>query len=52
VGELDPTHPPSMSRRLAQRLNDAPVHVVPNASTFSITHVFPDVLRFAATGGG
>jgi pimeloyl-ACP methyl ester carboxylesterase len=48
VGELDPTHPPVMSRRLAQRLGDAPVTVVPGAATFGMVSAFPDVLRHAA----
>ena len=48
VGELDPTHPPIMSRRMAQRLGDAPVTVVPGAATFGMLRVFPDVLRHAA----
>jgi pimeloyl-ACP methyl ester carboxylesterase len=48
VGELDPTHPPVMSRRMAQRLGDAPVTVVPGAATFGMASVFPDVLRHAA----
>jgi pimeloyl-ACP methyl ester carboxylesterase len=50
VGELDPTHPPVMSRRMAQRLGDAPVTVVPGAATFGMVSVFPDVLRHAAGG--
>jgi pimeloyl-ACP methyl ester carboxylesterase len=48
VGELDPTHPPVMSRRMAQRLGDAPVTVVHGASTFGMLSVYPDVLRHAA----
>jgi pimeloyl-ACP methyl ester carboxylesterase len=52
VGELDPTHPPVMSRRMAQRLGDAPVTVVPGAATFGMVSVFPDVLRHAAALGG
>jgi pimeloyl-ACP methyl ester carboxylesterase len=48
VGELDPTHPPIMSRRMAQRLGDAPVTVVPGAATFGMLSFFPDVLRHAA----
>jgi pimeloyl-ACP methyl ester carboxylesterase len=48
VGALDPTHPPVMSRRLAQRLGGAPVTVVPEAATFAMVPVFPDVLRHAA----
>lgn len=48
VGELDPTHPPVMSRRMAQRLGGAPVTVVPGAATFGMVSVFGDVLRHAA----
>jgi pimeloyl-ACP methyl ester carboxylesterase len=48
VGELDPTHPPVMSRRMAQRLGDAPVTVVPGVATFGMLHVYPDILRYAA----
>jgi pimeloyl-ACP methyl ester carboxylesterase len=48
VGELDPTHPPVMSRRMAQRLGGAPVTVVPRAATFGMVSVYPDVLRHAA----
>ncbi|HET7050408.1 MAG TPA: alpha/beta hydrolase [Solirubrobacteraceae bacterium] len=48
VGELDPTHPPVMSRRMAQRLGDAPVTVVPDAATFGMVSVYPDVLSHAA----
>jgi len=48
VGEQDPTHPPVMSRRMAHRLGDAPVHVVPGAATFGMRAVYPDVLRHAA----
>lgn len=48
VGELDPTHPPVMSRRMAQRMGDAPVTVVPGAATFGMLSVFDDVLRHAA----
>jgi pimeloyl-ACP methyl ester carboxylesterase len=51
VGELDPTHPPIMSRRMAQRLGDAPVTVVPGAATFGMVSRFPDVLRHAAALG-
>jgi pimeloyl-ACP methyl ester carboxylesterase len=47
VGELDPTHPPLMSRRMAERLGGAPVTVVPKAATFGMTSVYPDVLRHA-----
>jgi pimeloyl-ACP methyl ester carboxylesterase len=48
VGELDPTHPPLMSRRMAARVGGAPVTVVPGAATFAMVAVFPDVLRHAA----
>jgi pimeloyl-ACP methyl ester carboxylesterase len=48
VGELDRTHPPSMSRRLAARLGGAPVTVVPGAVTFAMITCYPDVLRHAA----
>jgi hypothetical protein len=33
---------------MAQRLGDAPVTVVPGASTFGMLSVYPDVLRHAA----
>jgi pimeloyl-ACP methyl ester carboxylesterase len=48
VGELDPAHPPVMARRMARRLGDAPVTVVPGAATFGMLPVYPDVLRHAA----
>jgi len=48
VGERDVTHPPVMSRRMAQRLGGAPVHVVPDAATFGLLGVYPDALAFAA----
>jgi pimeloyl-ACP methyl ester carboxylesterase len=48
VGEADPTHPPVMSRRMAQRLGGAPVTVVPGAATFGMVQAYPDVLRHAA----
>jgi len=48
VGELDPTHPPVMSLRLAERLGGAPVTVVPGVATFGMTRVLDDVLRHAA----
>jgi pimeloyl-ACP methyl ester carboxylesterase len=48
VGELDPTHPPIMSRRLSERLGGAPVTVVPGAATFGMLPVFPDALAHAA----
>jgi len=48
VGEQDVTHPPVMSRRLAARLGDAPVTVVPGAATFGLLPVLGDALAFAA----
>jgi pimeloyl-ACP methyl ester carboxylesterase len=48
VGKLDPTHPPVMSERMAQRLGGASVIVVPGASTFGMVPIYPDVLRHAA----
>lgn len=48
VGELDRTHPPTMSRRLAKLLGRAPVTVVPGAATFAMLTAYPDVLRHAA----
>ena len=48
VGELDRTHPPNMSRRLATLLGGAPVTVVPGAATFAMVTSYPDVLRHAA----
>jgi pimeloyl-ACP methyl ester carboxylesterase len=48
VGELDRTHPPSMTRRLATLLGGAPVTVVPGAATFAMLTCYPDVLRHAA----
>ncbi|MGZ6587783.1 MAG: alpha/beta fold hydrolase [Solirubrobacteraceae bacterium] len=48
VGELDRTHPLSMSRRLATLLGGAPVTVVAGAATFAMLPCFPDVLRHAA----
>jgi pimeloyl-ACP methyl ester carboxylesterase len=48
VGKLDPTHPPVMSRRLSERLGGAPVTVVPDAATFGMVAVYPDLLRHAA----
>ncbi|HYB25605.1 MAG TPA: alpha/beta hydrolase [Solirubrobacteraceae bacterium] len=48
VGELDRTHPVSMSRRLATLLGGAPVTVVPGAATFAMLTCYPDVLRHAA----
>ena len=52
VGELDPTHPPVMSRRMADRMGGAPVTVVPGAATFGMLPVFADVLRHAAALDG
>ena len=49
VGECDTTHPPVMSRRMAERLGGVPVHVVPGVSTFSMSGVYPDALRFAVS---
>jgi pimeloyl-ACP methyl ester carboxylesterase len=48
VGELDPTHPPVMSQRMAKRLGGAPVTIVPGAATFGMLPVYPDALRHAA----
>ena len=48
VGELDRTHPPSMSRRLATLLGGAPVTVVPGAATFAMIACYRDILRHAA----
>jgi pimeloyl-ACP methyl ester carboxylesterase len=48
VGELDPTHPPIMSQRMAKRLGGAPVTIVPGAATFGMLPVYPDALRHAA----
>ena len=48
VGERDVTHPPVMSRRMAERLGGAPVHVVPEAATFGLLGVYPDALAFAS----
>jgi pimeloyl-ACP methyl ester carboxylesterase len=49
VGELDSTHPPVMSRRMAERLGGAPVHVVPNASTFCMSAIYPAALAHAVS---
>jgi pimeloyl-ACP methyl ester carboxylesterase len=49
VGELDPTHPVIMSRRMAERLGGGPITIVPGAATFGMLPVFPDVLRHAAS---
>jgi pimeloyl-ACP methyl ester carboxylesterase len=48
VGERDGTHPPAMSRRMAERLGGAPVHVVPETGTFGLVDIMADVLAFAA----
>jgi pimeloyl-ACP methyl ester carboxylesterase len=48
VGELDRSHPPSMSRRLAKLLGGAPVTVVAGAWTFAMLPCYPDALRHAA----
>lgn len=48
VGELDRTHPASMSRCLGTLLGGAPVTVVPGAATFAMVTCYPDVLRHAA----
>jgi pimeloyl-ACP methyl ester carboxylesterase len=48
AGELDGTHPPRMSRRLAKLLRDAPVTVVDGAATFALSACYPDALRHAA----
>ena len=47
VGAADLTHPPVMSRWLAERLGNAPVHVVPDAWTFGLRSSYPEALRFA-----
>src|SRR3954451_16682698 len=47
VGERDVTHPPVMSRRLAQRLGGAPVPVVLGAATFGLLERYPEALAFA-----
>jgi pimeloyl-ACP methyl ester carboxylesterase len=48
VGELDPVHPPVMSRRLSERLGGAPVKVVPGAATFGMIGVYGEMLEHAA----
>jgi pimeloyl-ACP methyl ester carboxylesterase len=48
VGELDPSHGPPVSRRLATLLDGASVTVVPGAATFAMVVVYPDVLCHAA----
>ncbi len=48
AGELDATHPPSMSRRLAGLLGGAPVTVVAGAGIFALSVRYPDALRHAA----
>jgi pimeloyl-ACP methyl ester carboxylesterase len=47
-GSEDVTHPTAMSRRLAERLGDPPIHVVPDAGTFGLLPHYPEALRFAA----
>jgi pimeloyl-ACP methyl ester carboxylesterase len=49
VGELDSTHPPVMSARMAERLGGVPVHVVPGVSTFSISGIYPAALAHAVS---
>ena len=46
VGERDTTHPPRMSHRLAARLPQATVHVVPDSATFGLVTVYDEALRF------
>src|SRR3712207_6351243 len=48
VGDADKTHPVPTTRRLARRLGDRPVTVVPDAATFGLVAHYPDMLRFAA----
>jgi pimeloyl-ACP methyl ester carboxylesterase len=48
VGELDPTHPPEMSRRMAERMGGAPVTVVPGAATFGMVPIYSAALQHAA----
>ena len=48
VGELDRSHPPSMSRRLAKLLGGVRIIVVPGAATFAMLPCYPDALRHAA----
>jgi|1186.fasta_scaffold63570_2 pimeloyl-ACP methyl ester carboxylesterase len=48
AGERDGTHPPSMSRRLAERLGGAPITLLPGASTFGLSAAYPAALRHAA----
>jgi pimeloyl-ACP methyl ester carboxylesterase len=48
VGELDRTHPPRMSRRLAKLLGGAPVTVVAGAATFAMLPCYPGALCHAA----
>ena len=47
-GECDEVHPASQSRRLAVDLDDAPVHLVPEAANFGLLPRYSDALRFAA----
>jgi pimeloyl-ACP methyl ester carboxylesterase len=46
VGDKDTTHPPAMSRRLADRLPDARVTIVPDSGTFGLMTCYPDALAF------
>jgi pimeloyl-ACP methyl ester carboxylesterase len=48
VGAHDTTHPPAMSQRIADRLPDATLTVVPDAATFGLRPVYPEILRFAS----
>jgi pimeloyl-ACP methyl ester carboxylesterase len=50
VGERDETHPPGMARRLAARLGDPPVRVVPDVGTFGLFPLLGEVVAFAARG--
>lgn len=51
-GALDSTHPTAMSRRLAAKLGDAPVHVIAGAGTFGLLPAYPEILAFAAGPSG
>jgi pimeloyl-ACP methyl ester carboxylesterase len=48
AGDADPVHPPVMSRRLAARLRDAHVTVVPGAAAFGLAPSYRDALVHAA----
>jgi pimeloyl-ACP methyl ester carboxylesterase len=50
TGDRDTTHPVAHARRLAARLHDAPVHVVPGAATFGLLPIVGDALRVATRG--